>query len=195
MAVIGFGEGPFDNFLNTDLSVTPSNIAKVHLFDNQPATDQFYGESSRLAYNVNSPSSIEAYTLKRLNATFRLCDLETVCIDCNSKFRPLDNIGTWRCRWHPGYLQQNGVFSCCRRRGVGCKRCDHSSHSHTFQTRWPRERRAIRVPRYLNKMLNWQDSSVHSYWDDAENPAHSYFGILRAEVVETQPKLFLADTI
>lgn len=182
-----FGEGPFDAFLNTTLSVAPSNLAQLHLFDNNTATNQFYKENRRLAYNENSPAEIEHYIVTRLKPTLALCRVQTKCMSCGAMYQPLNNIGGWQCRWHPGYMQSNDLYSCCNTRGPGCKRCDHSPQMRVFKRRWPNRSRAIRVPRYLHRVIRWNPESVDGVYNDEQNPAHSYCAVLRAEVDRNPP--------
>lgn len=185
----GFGEGPFDTFLNTTLTVAPSNLAHIHLYDNQSATDRYYGENRRLAYNEKSSASIEHYIMRKLEHTLELCNVDAKCRTCGITYKPLTNIGSWGCRWHPGYVQGNGFFSCCQRKGFGCKRCDHSPIVlDTPRDRWPRSRRTVKVPRYLHRIVKWKAESVSGVWSNEENPAHSYYGIQRAEV-DTNPEV------
>lgn len=184
-----WGEGPFDAFLNTTLSVAPTNLSTAHLFDNASTTDRFYKETRRLAYNENSAASIEHYIIEKLRPTFELCRVDAKCRSCGSIYKPLDNIGRWQCRWHPGYIRADQTYSCCgRRNGLGCKRCDHSPILNAYQGRWPRRKRAVRVPRYLYRIIRWEPDSIDSAWENVDNPAHSFIGILRAEV-ERSPEL------
>lgn len=72
------------------------------------------------------------------------------CVRCRQRYRECDNMGTWKCRYHPGVPYQ-GTYSCCRSRDGeiaydnGCMRCDHSQDAYQV-----RERRVARVPTFAS---------------------------------------------
>ena len=53
----------------------------------------------------------------------------TKCLHCARLFREIDNFGRLACRLHPGVVQNDSLYSCCKRPiyTSGCLRSDHIS--------------------------------------------------------------------
>lgn len=55
------------------------------------------------------------------------------CARCDVEFKEADNVGRYRCAYHPGWVRHGAAWSCCDRPYIrhvnnGCKRCDHTEY-------------------------------------------------------------------
>ncbi len=67
-----------------------------------------------------------------------------MCMRCYKMYAPSKNHGTWSCKIHPGMIDDNGRWTCCKQKyffatvrvcaetyedvhGRGCRACDHSN--------------------------------------------------------------------
>lgn len=59
------------------------------------------------------PSLTLYSTKKEINTTWDMLSETHFCIKCGQPFNLLESMGTLTCSQHPGYLQENGTYSCC----------------------------------------------------------------------------------
>jgi len=64
-------------------------------------------------------SSIPPVTLyadqEQVQTAFRKATKPWICIHCGDSFSLLESMGSLSCEQHPGYVQENGLWSCCGR--------------------------------------------------------------------------------
>ena len=65
------------------------------------------------ANNLRIPSLTLYSTKKEINTTWDMLAETHFCVKCNEDFNLLKSMGTLTCSQHPGYMQDNGRFSCC----------------------------------------------------------------------------------
>jgi len=62
-------------------------------------------------------SSIPPVTLyadqEQVQNAFRKATKPWICIQCGESFSLLESMGALACQQHPGYVQENGLWSCC----------------------------------------------------------------------------------
>jgi len=53
---------------------------------------------------------------KEVQTAFKIATNAHMCLHCNQQFSLLESLGALNCEQHPGFLQENGKWSCCGQR-------------------------------------------------------------------------------
>jgi len=96
---------------------------------------------------------------KEVETAFGIATKSWICITCKREFSLLESMGAQECHQHPGYLQEDGVWSCCGKKIYtarwteakpitrmfdnkqcpyvcptvkGCQKCDHKTSNQPY---------------------------------------------------------------
>ena len=175
------GRGPFDAFLDEEFVVTPLDAQKFWKASasNTAGERNLFAQQSTLPYNPEDRDSIVLWLISKVQGTLVWLSKPQICAFCEEEYVPLNNLGRWMCRWHPGErLEKN--FSCCGASGRGCQPCDHTPILKVGQRRWTPDNVGVRVPQLLYQTLRFREESVAEDVQNDEDVARSHFWLNRA---------------
>lgn len=118
-----------------------------------------------------------AQALEHYQEPLRQLDFPRICIYCHIRYTEKENIGTWRCVYHP-FFARDGEFPCCGLRSAhGCTPCDHTDE-HPVVSRWTEENSQIRIPTILRNTLQYPANAI-AQTVKATDPLFSYDNVNR----------------
>ena len=57
---------------------------------------------------------------EEIETAFGIATKSWICMTCKKEFSLLESMGDLSCSQHPGFIQENGVWSCCGQKIVNC---------------------------------------------------------------------------
>jgi hypothetical protein len=175
--------GPFDSFLYQSDAADEGDFLTSRIFDVGGDVAPFLKRPGTLPYTDHA--SRERWIETQLKPILtQLANDERRCLYCNSFYKNIENIGSWKCSWHPQGADYDGFFLCCNRAAPtnGCQPCDHNSTAPVNAARWNLDNYLIDVPTAVVDRLQVQSKSYVYLAINQTNTARSLYRIRRAKM-------------
>lgn len=175
--------GPFDSFLYQSDAADEGDFLTSRIFDIGGDVAPFLKRPGTLPYSDDK--SRDQWMEKQLAPILtQLENDKRRCLYCNSFYKNIENIGSWKCSWHPQATDHDGFFLCCGRAAPtnGCQPCDHNSTAPAGVARWNLENYLIDVPTAIVERLQVQRQSYVYLAINQINSARSLYRIRRAKM-------------
>jgi hypothetical protein len=186
----------FDGFLATR-TVQNGSTSKAAWRSAESTTMQENGGdddiSDKLSYNRHSAISMQTWIYTELSPHLHFLDQAQRCAYCHESYIPRENIGQFRCTYHP-QLGRAGRYGCCGSGdgAHGCMLCDHSPER--TSPRWSIANYRIQLPYLLLPHFAVRDDSlVPELWHNEEDPARNYVFVERIRLSVQQRQTLVSQ--